>query len=225
MDGETLTIELGGDHREAVARLRTGDTVSVKAISVSDLVMELSRDLEITTGVLPGGTKFYSGTKKAYRIGIQIPARIRTAKFNLGDLGEVWFTVPFPETLFVFGIRDGRIVDSALYSCVPPIGRPQDWLYFFPFGNVYVSGNICWGSVAMADIKEPVALDTMVARFFGSVFSGHLVNGTSMFRPPDGVVNLRTLLEHLSGQESFPDGILKISDTTVGMAMSNRRKG
>ena len=61
-----------------------------------------------------------------------------------------------------------------------------------------------------------------MSRFFTSVFSGHLVYGTNMFNAPEGVVNLRTLLEHLSGQEHFPDRILKPSDMTVGTAMAPR---
>lgn len=52
------------------------------------------------------------------------------------------------------------------------------------------------------------------------MFSGHLVNGTSLFNPPEGVVNLRTLLENLSNQEFFPDNILKTSSLIIGKAMS-----
>jgi len=40
-----------------------------------------------------------------------------------------------------------------------------------------------------------------VNRFFSSVFSGHLVHGTNMFRPPQGVANLKGLLDHLEGKQ------------------------
>lgn len=222
----TLTIELKQGRSEAVARFKAnGDKITTKTIAVSDLIAELSRDLEITTGVLPGGTRFYSGTKSVYRIGIQVPAKVRTADFNLHDVGPMKVTVPFPEMLFVFSIREKRISDSTLFACIPPIGRPHDRLYFFPFGNVYEDGRVCWGSVHQPQIEEPIVLDTMVTRFFGSVFSGHLVHGSSMFNPPEeGVVNLRTLLEHLSGREHFPDRVLKASNATLGSAMAERRK-
>lgn len=216
----TLTIELGEGNREAIARFKTGNDISTKTIAIADLVAELSHDLEITTGVLPNGTRFYSGTKNVYRIGIQVSAKIRTTEFHLHDLSQA-FTVPFPEMLFVFGIKEKRIIHSMLFACVPPIGRPNDRLYLFPFGNVWEDGRICWGSVQQASIDEPIVLDTMVTRFFGSVFSGHLISGTNMFYPPQGVVNLRTLLEHLSGQEHFPDRVLKPSSMTVGKAMSD----
>jgi hypothetical protein len=129
-------------------------------------------------------------------------------------------TVPFPEILFVVCVREKRIAESRLFACIPPIGRPHDRLYRFPFGNVYEDGRICWGNMTLPQIDEPIVLDSVVGRFFSSVFSGHLVNGTSMFNPPQDVVNLRTLLEHLAGQEHFPDRILRMSDTTLGMAMS-----
>jgi len=220
----TLTIELlEGSSHEAVARFKVGDNVSTKTIAVADLIAELSHDMEITTGVLPNGTRFYNGTKNIYRIGIQVPAKVRTAEFNLRDFGTLKITAPFPEMFFVFNIRDKRITDSLLFSCIPPIGRSYDSLYFFPFGNVYEDGTICWGSVSQSTIEEPIVLDSMVTRFFNSVFSGHLVQGTSKFHPPEGVVNLRTLLEHLIGQEHFPDRILKTSNITVGAAMSNRK--
>lgn len=217
----TLTIELNEVGREAIARLKTGNDVSTKTIAIADLVAELSHDLEITTGVLPNGTRFYSGTKNVYRIGIQVPAKIRTTEFHLHDLSQA-FTVPFPEMLFIFGIKEKRIIYSTLFACIPPIGRPHDRLYLFPFGNVYgEDGRICWGNVPHVSIEEPIVLDTMVTRFFGSVFSGHLISGTNMFYPPQGVVNLRTLLEHLSGQEHFPDNVLKQSNMTIGKAMSD----
>lgn len=216
----TLTIEFNEVGHEAVARLKTGNDVTTKTIVIAELVAELSHDLEITTGILPNGTRFYSGTKNVYRIGIQVPTKIRTTEFHLHDLSQA-FTVPFPEMLFVFGIKEKRIINSMLFACIPPIGRPHDRLYLFPFGNVWEDGRICWGKVPHASIEEPIVLDTMVTRFFGSVFSGHLISGTNTFYPPQGVVNLQTLLEHLSGQEHFPDNILKPSNITIGKAMSD----
>lgn len=218
----TLTVEIADGSSEAVARLKTRDGVSTKTISVAALLAELSRDMEITTGILPAGTKFYAGTRNSYRVGVQVPAKVRTADFTLHEVGARRMTVPFPETLFVFGVKDKRIMDSSLYACVPPVGRPYDRLYRFPFGNVWENGNICWGNAAHPEIGEPIVLDSVVSRFFTSVFSGHLVNGANMFNAPEGVVNLRTLLEHLSGQEHFPDRILKPSDMTLGAAMAPR---
>jgi len=225
VDRATLVLEIADGSSEAVAKFRTKDGVTTKTVAVADLLMEISHDMEITTGILPSGTKFYAGTKNSYRIGIQVPTKVRTAEFRL-DGGPRAMTVPFPEILFVFTVSEGRILDSRLFACVPPIGRSYDRLYRFPFGNVYEEGNICWGGNILPQINEPIVLDGVVSRFFTSGFSGHLVYGTNMFNPPEGVVNLRTLLEHLVGQEHFPDRILKSSNVTLGMAIShgdNRR--
>ncbi len=222
LEGATLTLEIGDGSSEAVAKLKSPDGVWTKTVSVADLLLELSKDMEITTGILPSGTKFYSGTRNRYRIGIEVSAKVRTADFKLHEVGQRSMTVPFPEMFFVFAVGDRRITDSLLFACLPPIGRSHDRLYHFPFGNVWEDGRICWGNIAHPEIAEPIALDGVVNKFFSSIFSGHLVHGTNMFHPPSGVVNLRTLLEHLAGQEHFPDTMLKASDTTVGGAMSSK---
>jgi hypothetical protein len=218
----TLTVEIGDGSNEAVARLKAKDGAFTKTVSVAALLTELSRDMETTTGILPAGTKFYAGTRVSYRVGIQVPAKVRAADFTLHDVGTRRMTVPFPEVLLVFGVRNKRIVESSLYACIPPVGRTYDRLYRFPFGNVYENGGVCWGNVEHPEVGEPIVLDSVVSRFFTSVFSGHIVHGTNMFHAPEGVVNLRTLLEHLSGQEHFPDRILKPSDITLGAAMALR---
>lgn len=160
-----LNVEFGSQRQEAIATFKTSESTFTKSISVSDLVTQLARDLEITTGVLPNGTRFYSGTKTMYRIGIQVPAKKRTARFSLLDASQN-FTVPFPEMLFIFSVQDKRIFSSLLFACIPPIGKHSDRLYSFPFGNVYGNdGKICWGDVHQATIEEPIMLDTMVLDF------------------------------------------------------------
>lgn len=209
------------DKSDVTVKMKNGSVVSTKSVTLADLLMALSRDMEITTGILPHGTRFYRGTVQAYDIGIQVATKVRTAEFRLPEVGSKTMTVPFPEMLFIFSVRNKRIVDTKVFSCIPPIGRPHDRLYMFPYGNVYdKTGRVCWGSVVLPDVAEPVMLDGIVARFFTSVFSGHLMSGTSTFHPPDGVVNLRTLLEHMSGQEHFPDKVLKASELTIGAAMA-----
>lgn len=216
-----LILEITNGSHNAIARFKKGDQVSTKNISISDLIVQLSKDMEITTGILPSGTKFYAGTKNCYCIGVQIPAKVRTAEFNAGGIKT--FTVPFPEMLFIFNIKNERIIESSLFSCIPPVGRSHDRLYRFPYGNVWKDGRICWGDLYIPDIKEPIVLDSVVQKFFNSVFSGHIIQGTNMFTPPEGVVNLRTLLEYLVGKDIFPDNMLRLSDATIGQAMSYGR--
>jgi len=213
-----ITIEIKDNSREAIARYSGGDKTSIKTISINELIAAVSKDLEITTGILPSGTRFYSGTKKQYCIGMQVPAKVRTVKFSMMDKS---YMLPFPELLFVFSIRDKNIIKTKLFACIPPIGRKHDMLYLFPFGNVYEDGSICWGSVNRYNVEEPAALDGMVASFFSSVFSGHLTWGTRMFHPPadSGVGDLRGLVEYLSGKEHFPDNILKASSINIGSAL------
>lgn len=218
MDRGKLVVEIADGSSVVTAHFRTNDGVlTTKTIAIADLLVLLRNNMESTTGILPSGTKFYTGTKNAYSIGIQVPAKVRTAQFRLHDLRTL--TVPFPESLCVFSVYEQQITHSKLFACIPPVGRTDDPLFRFPFGNVSENGEICWGDIRHPKIVEPIALDAVVGRFFNSVFSGHLVNGTNMFRTQDGIMNLRTLLEHLEGKEHFPDQLLKVSDVTLHMAM------
>ena len=220
MSDANMVIEFAGKS-DVVIKLGDGKIISTKTVALVDLLMALSRDMEITTGILPHGTRFYRGTKQEYSIGIQVQGKVRTAEFRLPEVGSTTMTVPFPELLFIFSISDKRVTETKLFSCIPPIGRPHDRLYMFPYGNVYdKTGRVCWGSIVLPEIAEPVMLDGVVARFFTSVFSGHLISGTSTFHPPEGVVNLRTLLGHMVGKEYFPDKVLKASELTIGAAMT-----
>jgi len=219
----SMAIEIDEEYSGAVVRLKGADgKVSTKTVSVDDLIFRLAKEVEMTTGILPAGTKFYSGTKNSYKIGIQVPSKVRTIQARLDDI-LCEKTIPFPETLFVFSVNDTKVLDSLLFACIPPLGRMDDRLYAFPLGNVYDDGPICWGNnYVFPSITDPIILDGVVGRFFSSAFSGHMVE-RGLFNAPAGVVNFRTLLDHLSGKEYFPDSILKKSKTlSEAMSRSNR---
>jgi hypothetical protein len=225
-----LVLEVADKSEEAILRTYVGDSVSVKTVAVADVVSALAKELEMSTGILPAGTRFFSGTRQLYSVGVQVPAAARTVRFNLAGTGLATVTVPFPELLFVFKVGNRRLDtgNTSLFACIPPIGKAYDPLYRFPFGNVWESGSdegkVCWGDIQIPEIDEPVVLDSVVAKFFSSVFTGHLVHGTSMFVPPNSeVVNLQTLLEHLKDKRFFPDGMLKQSGSTLGKAMQDRK--
>ncbi len=219
----SMNIQIDEERSGAVVKLKgEDDKLSTKIVSVDDLIFKLAQEIDVTTGILPTGTKFYSGTKNSYKIGIQVPSKVRTIQARIDDV-LCDKTIPFPETLFIFYVNDARILDSLMFACIPPLGRINDKLYIFPLGNVYDYGTICWGnSYTFPSITEPLILDGVVGRFFSSAFSGHMIE-KSLFNAPDGVVNFRTLLNYLSGKEYFPDSMLKVS-RTLGEVMSRSNK-
>jgi len=212
---DKLTIELYDD-RAVVVESRDG-TSNRKTVSTDGLAAAMVETMKMATGILPFGTRCFSGGKSEYTIGIEVPGSVRTLSFSISGAGKFSKAVPVPSTMFFFHVKGGDIATTRLFACAPPVLSENARLYWFPLGNVYENGNICWGSVKTGsfNITTPVVLDSVINRFFSSVFSGHLVHGTGAFRPPVGVVNLQTLIDWLEGKEMFPAKILKPANKVV----------
>lgn len=218
---ETRTlIELDEDSSEATVWIqRRGAPMVAKTVGAEDLVSALASGFQITTGILPHGAKFYSGTKRHYRIGVEVGARRRKTEFSLHG-GKIETEIPFPDMLFVFEISGGRFSSSRAFSVIPPLGLPSNKLYLFPFGNVNHNGHICWGSASKGEVKDAIVLDSAINKFFSSVFSGHYVFGTNTFNPPEGVGDLRQFIKYLEDKDDFAPGLLKPSGEVLSDVMS-----
>jgi len=216
-----VQIKLNKGNTNAIIITTSNGVSKRKTVATEDLVASMAGTMKMSTGLLPFGTKFYTGSKTEYRIGIEIPGIIRHASFSLPNIGKYEKKIPFPSTLFLFHIQKERIQQSKLYACQPPLISDYNQLHWFPMGNVFDSGKICWGSVKIIDMKitSPIVLDSVVNRFFSSVFSGHLVHGTGAFIPPNrDVVNLDTLVKYLEKQTSFHTSMLKPAGITLRKA-------
>jgi hypothetical protein len=210
-------IDLDEDAGEAQLWIqRRGKPMISKTVGADDLVSALASGFQITTGILPHGTKFYSGTKNHYRIGVEVPGRRRTTEFSL-HMEKLSVEIPFPDMLFVFEISRGSYSSSRAFSVVPPLGLPSNQLYLFPFGNVNHNGQICWGSAARGEVKDAIVLDSAINKFFSSVFSGHYVFGTNTFTPPPKVGDLRQFIRFLEDKDDFSQDLLK----PCGMVLSD----
>jgi hypothetical protein len=212
-----ILIDLDEEIGEAQTWIQeAGKPMVVKTVATEDLISALASGFKITTGVLPHGTKFYSGTRQQYRIGIEVPGGRRMADFSL-RAGKLSVEIPFPDMLFVFEISRGIYSSSRAFSIIPPFGLPTHKLYMFPFGNVSAEGAICWGSAARGEVEDAIVLDSAVGKFFTSGFSGHYVFGTSTFAPPPGVGDLWEFLEFLKDKDDFPSECLR----PCGMMLSD----
>lgn len=218
-DNRTL-IDLDDASGEAQVWIqRAGKPMITKTVSIDDLVAAMSKGFEITTGILPQGVKFYSGTKSHYKIGIEVPGRRRTVSFSL-TTGKFDVEIPFPDMLFIFEVSRGHYQSSKGFAVIPPVGLSNDQLYLFPFGNISHNGSICWGSAATGEVTDAIMLDSAVNKFFSSVFSGHYVWGTNTFHPPEGVGDLQELINYLKDKEDFPSSMLKPCGMTLGEVLS-----
>lgn len=73
-------------------------------------------------------------------------------------------------------------------------------LYHAPFPNVYPNGTICWGSTGRILVANNTTIDTMLTRFFESMFAAHLDNTRSRSNPGSVI----SFWETIANEKSYP---------------------
>lgn len=217
-----LIIRLPSQSPHAHVTLIQDGIEKEKDVSVDNLISHLAQNHQFSTGLLPQGTRIYRGTTSDYKIAIEMPAKIRPmtyARIVESDRQVTETTrVPFPICIFVFSIRSSEVRYSGLYCVRNPIQRLEDHLCYFPFGNVYVEGNICWGGAQLSRVNAPMELVGVINSFFDSVYNGDLFD-SSMYNQPshisEGEVSPHdfwSFIRYLDGKSEFPAEMLKTNE-------------
>lgn len=125
---------------------------------------------------------------------------------TIAQFHETRYEIPFPTLLFVYDLKDGRIVRSQVYALK---GKKWDYktdLFLYPFGNVHRGTcEICWGSNVLPSIKELSQLDVVTSLFYSSSTNNDLY---SPERTKWEAQNARELYELLKDKTSFPENKL-----------------
>lgn len=126
------------------------------------------------------------------------PANKRTIAFGRGDTNKE-YTVTLPDVFMPCAFKDGRLMKALMYIIKPgqkdrlSVTNSDGQLSFYPYGNVYNHGGICWGSTSLRDVRTP---DEAYEAFFGSAFNGDLYSFNAL-----GLLNF---LNGLKGDAAFP---------------------
>lgn len=138
------------------------------------------------------------------------PSKKRDILFGRGDTTRT-FTVTLPDLLMACSFKDTKFQKALLYVVksgqTPQLAVPNTGaqLMYYPYGNVYNHGGICWGSTPLKDIHTP---DDAFEAFFGSAFNGDLYAYNT-----NGLLNFLTAL---SGPEkAFPLPVDSYFQTSV----------
>lgn len=119
------------------------------------------------------------------------PSHTRTLPFRRGDINRD-YTVTIPNLLMATNFKDGSLQKASLWTVRADFMNKlsatstDPTLAFWPYGNVYNHGGICWGTTPVRDIHSPQdAFDA----FFSSGFNGDLFafNGTGLMNFLEGV--------------------------------------
>lgn len=134
-----------------------------KTVTMADFIramstIEAEQERCVAIGPVPKG--FYDGTL------IQNKEQSFDVLITVSEhLGVIYlFGVPkqvvFPDLVFLFQVREGKLSTSfcfALKQDASGMIGPASRLCYYPFGNVYDDGKICWGNTVfpkVATIKD-----------------------------------------------------------------------
>jgi hypothetical protein len=185
---ESVVLHDYGDDRAATV-------ATVRLVSALDVAHALARELDLSTGLLPPETLWWSKTATGVRIAVfREPAVWSVSLRESFDSRPQRLSLPMPGLVFV--CLPGRQPPYVFAAC----GRPQSLdepLFHCPALNVFDSGRICTGSHAFP--TDPAAVPEA---FFESHFSVAATTATGKSRKcPDDVGRLWA---EIAGTDSYP---------------------
>lgn len=206
VEPDPLQVRLDFHAESVVLHDYTERAVRVRLVSALEVAHALARELDLTTGLLPPNTLWWSKTARGVHVAVWCEPRVWTVR-----LREQYGTpprrlrLPMPGLVFVCGQGHTPFVFAA--KRYPR--SEDDPLYSAPVYNVFPTGRICPGTETF-----PADPARVPEAFFHSAFSGHLGQGKSQRYPDD----IGQLWEGLRGQRHFPLDDL-VSHLRVGDAM------
>ena len=200
MEGDKLLIEITeGQELTDVQMIHADGKKEFKTISFFDFLDALRKEAPVSTGLLPPGTRIFSGSENTFSIIIEQPALIYDMTFNElrnRELGKL--TVPVPATLFGITVQDSSVIHTSVVCFNAPLMRESKELYRFPYGNADIA--VCWGSARPNKIVGVTGVYSVIASFMDSHFNGHLIRYREGFE---------TFIKSMSGLNEFPKNKLQ----------------
>lgn len=200
-----LTIEIINDSALAkVSQEFTDNSKEEKWISLSDVVQILNNskvgNSYLDLGELPFG--YVRGARDVFDASTFLVVMIYPAEKRILTYYGEEMVIPYPELLFEFKVIGGRVVHSGVFSVIHESG--EDYLANYPFGNVYGSGEICWGSNVLPNVRSMKDIELIVGLFFGAVTNNDLYRPGSNIKGLKKFTNQKGLLCALEKHEIFP---------------------
>lgn len=223
-----LTIKINNESPNANLTMEDNGLIKQKSVNIDDLVAVLASNYKVSTGIVPVGTRFFSGSALQYSILVELPAKIRDMAISrLNSDGSKTIKevikIAYPTLLFYFSIKNREANKVRIYSLKHPIQSEKDTLYMFPFSNVYHGdAKICWGGVLLPQVKTPLGIVDIINLFLSSNFNGDL-SGRNVMPTKDGNINeysdFWSVIAYLKDKTDFPNEILKTTNINVGTLM------
>ncbi len=183
-------------HEEAVVLQEFGRaTIRTRLVSALDVAHALAAELDLSTGILPSETLWWSRTAGGESLALWREPRAWAVKLRR-DVVEKPRRLRLPMPGLVFVCRTGQRAPSVYAAKARPTGL-DDLVFHCPTYNVFDNGTVCVGSHVFP--KEPAKVPES---FFESFF--HADGGTGRGKSQRYPNDVGLLWEELDGQESYP---------------------
>lgn len=200
-----LTIKISSDNPDVLISIDKDGIISKKNVFIDGLISSLVNSYKFSTGIIPKGTRFFSGTSSNYIIGVETPAIIKPCNLFINK-EKSQILLPIPKCLFTFNIGNSNIEGSFIHALKHSIFSKSDNLFIFPYGNSYDYGSICWGDVKIGKINSPIEVIGLISQFFDSYFNGDLFKDDTVNFAVLGIkkYSFNNFITFMEGREKFP---------------------
>lgn len=174
---------------------------STKMVSAMDVAHALSRELEISSGLLPQDALFWTNTPEGAVVAVWREPQVTKVALQ-EEFGKEArrFTIPLPGLIFL--CRQGKPLAPYVYAAKKRPAKVTDLVFRAPTYNVFTDGRVCPGTH-----KFPTDPAEVPDSFFRSFFSP---TGDSQARSKRHPKSLVKLWEQLDGKKRYPsDDLVK----------------
>ena len=186
-------------HNQAVRMTSfEGRVTSVKMVSAMDIAHALSRELNLSSGLLPEKALWWTNTADGAVVAMYREPQVTKVALQV-DLQKPAerYTIPMPGLIFI--CRPGG-TPPYVYAVKKRPTKPQDKVFKAPCFNIFADGRVCPGTHKFP--KEPAGVPDS---FFESFFSP---TGDTYERSKARPQNLRLHWEKLDGKDTYPNADL-----------------
>jgi hypothetical protein len=194
VEEDPLRLRLDFHQECVVLHDYAGRVVRTRLVSALDVAYALARELNLSTGLLPPDTLWWSRTANGTRIALWREPRIWTVHLRESyDARPRRLRLPMPGLVFI--VMPGRQAPYVFAAKSRPHATDEQ-LYHFPGFNVFPSGRVCPGTH-----QFPADPARVPESFFESHFAaGETGRGKSQRHPDD----VALLWAELHRQPAFP---------------------
>ena len=173
-------------------RIEEGVTTS-RPVSAVDVAGAMTRDLVLTSGLLPADTLWWTRSREGSQVAIwRRPRLTRVALMTEAFKPPERFYIPTPGLVFICHSRRPPWV----YAARRRPRSSEEMLYHAPYYNIFSDGRVCPGT---HDFPEDPTLTP--ESFFQSLFS---LTGDSRERSLSHPESLQALWKELDGTKKYP---------------------